>query len=116
MQAGLRPLIDPAKDLREGALEIARSVPADEPLLGFAIDETTRAVVPFYTGRILRSVETPDRALAELESGPARHLVVTESAEKKLDEATRRRLVKVTSVRFNPTRTATLYRYVGESK
>ena len=114
VQAGLRPLIDPAKDLREGSLEIARSVPADEPLLGFALDETTRAVVPFYTGRLVRNVEPFERALAELESGPSRHLLVTESAEKKLDEAARRRLVKVTSVRFNPNRSATLYRTEDE--
>jgi 4-amino-4-deoxy-L-arabinose transferase-like glycosyltransferase len=113
-QAGLRPLIDPAKDLREGALEIARSVPESEPLLGLALDETTRAVVPFYTGRLIRSVETSERALAELESGPARHLVVQEGAERRLDEATRKRLSKVAAVRFNPTRSATLYRFEPE--
>ncbi len=109
--AGLRPLIDPIKDLRAGSLEIARAVPAGEPLLGFALDETTRAVVPFYTGRILRDVDRPELALAELEAGPSRHLLVMESAEQKLPEEERRRLRPVASVRLSATRSVTLYRY-----
>jgi hypothetical protein len=113
-QAGLRPLIDPIKDLRAGSLEIARSVPAAEPLLGFALDETTRAVVPFYSGRLLRDVDRPERALLELAAGPSRHVVVTESAEGKLTEELRRNLTKTAAVRLSATRTVTIYRFEPE--
>ena len=93
------------------SIEIARSVPAEEPLLGFALDETTRAIVPFYSGRILRDVDRPERALAELEAGPARHLVVTEAGESRLPAEEKRSLRPVASVRLGATRRVTVYRY-----
>jgi 4-amino-4-deoxy-L-arabinose transferase-like glycosyltransferase len=98
--AAIRPLIDPLKNLKPGALEIARAVPAEEPILAFAPDETTRAVVPFYTGRILVETDEPETA---------GHLVVTDSAEKKLPEAARHGLVKVADVRLGATRKASVY-------
>ena len=98
--AAIRPLIDPLKNLKPGALEIARSVPEEEPILAFAPDETTRAVVPFYSGRILVETDEPETA---------GHLVVIDSAEKKLPEAARRGLVKVADVRLGATRRASVY-------
>ncbi len=80
-------------------------------MLGFALDETIRAVVPFYSGRLLRTVEAPERALLELESGPSRHLVVTESGEKRLSEDARRRLTRVADVRLGVARPVAVYRY-----
>ena len=111
LQAGLRPILDPAKDLRAGALAIARAVPAPEPLLGFALDETIRAVVPFYGGRLIRSVDDPESAVADLESGPSRHLVVTEAGEKRLPDGLRRRLAPVAELRVGVARPVTVYRY-----
>jgi 4-amino-4-deoxy-L-arabinose transferase-like glycosyltransferase len=101
VHAALRPLVDPLKNLKPGALEIARAIPETEPILAFAPDETTRAVVPFYSGRILSEAKDP---------ASARHLVVTDSAEKKLPEEVRRGLVKVADVRLGATRTASVYR------
>ncbi len=98
--AALRPLIDPLKNLEPGALEIARAVPESEPILAFAPDETTRAVVPFYSGRILVETDEPETA---------RHLVVIDSAEKKLPEEARRGLVKIADVRLGATRRASVY-------
>jgi 4-amino-4-deoxy-L-arabinose transferase-like glycosyltransferase len=101
VQAVIRPLVDPLKNLKPGALEIARSVPGDDPILAFAPDETTRAVVPFYSGRILSETKEPETA---------RHLVLIDSAEKKLPAAARAGLVKVADVRLGATRTASVYR------
>jgi 4-amino-4-deoxy-L-arabinose transferase-like glycosyltransferase len=107
--AAVRPIVDPIKDLRPGSLEIAAAVPEAEPLLGFALDETTRAVLPFYTRRTIRSVDRPELALAELRSGPSRHLVVTDSGEGKLGDEARRHLVRVAGVRLGATRSAAVY-------
>jgi hypothetical protein len=111
LQAGLRPILDPAKDLRDGSLALARAVPASEPLLGFALDETIRAVVPFYGGRLLRSVDDPERAVADLETGPSRHLVVTEAGERRLPDGVRRRLTSIAELRVGVARPVTVYRY-----
>lgn len=110
VHAGLRPLIDPVKDLRRGALEAADP---GGPLLGFQLDETTLAVVPFYSGRFVRNLEEPDRVLPELERGPARGLLLMQGAERRLDGETLRQLEKVKDVRFNPTRSLSLYRWAG---
>jgi hypothetical protein len=101
VHTAIRPLIDPLKDLKPGALEIARAVPEDEPILAFAPDETTRAVIPFYSGRILAETKEPETA---------RHLVVIDSAEKKLPEPARQGLVKIADVRLGATRRASVYR------
>jgi hypothetical protein len=111
VHAGLLPLIDPVKDLRRGALEVSSS---DGPLLGFQLDETTLAVVPFYSGRLVRNLEQPERVLPELERGPPRDLLLVPGAERRLDAETLRRLEKVKDVSFNPTRSLSIYRLAGE--
>jgi 4-amino-4-deoxy-L-arabinose transferase-like glycosyltransferase len=98
--AAIRPLVDPLKNLKPGALEIARAVPESEPILAFEPDETTRAVVPFYTGRILVETDEPETA---------RHLLVIDGAEKKLPDGARRGLVKIADVRLGATRRASVY-------
>jgi hypothetical protein len=72
----VRPLVDPAKDLRPSTSDLARLVPADEPMLGLNLDETTIAVVPYFTGRTLANVDEAADALARLDAGPVRHLVI----------------------------------------
>ena len=58
-------------------------------------------MIPFYSGRILAETKEPETA---------RHLVVIDSAEKKLPEPAREGLVKVADVRLGATRRASVYR------
>ena len=103
----VRPLLDPVKGLREGALAAAAAVPADEPLLSFDADETTLAVLPFYAGRIVRDL-APDRVVEEMERVGARHLLTMDYSLKKLPEPARARLAVVRTLAFTPTRSIVL--------
>lgn len=105
------PLLDPIKDMRRGAEQLALTVSRDEPLLGLALDETSRAVIPFYSGRIIRSVTTSAKALEELATGPSRHLVVMEPVGVKLDADLHNRLHALKTIRLSATRELTVYRY-----
>jgi len=99
----VRPLLDPVKELKTGALAVARAVPADEPLLAFAPDETTLAVVPFYGGR--KVVELPrENLLAEMARRGARHLLVMDDGFGRVPEAARAHLKPVRAIEFTPTR------------
>jgi 4-amino-4-deoxy-L-arabinose transferase-like glycosyltransferase len=103
----VRPLLDPVKGLRAGALAAAAAVPAGEPLLSFDADETTLAVLPFYSGRIVRDV-APERVVEEMERSGARHLLTMEYSLRKLPEAARARLAVVRTLAFTPTRSIVL--------
>ena len=103
----VRPLLDPVKGLREGALAAAAAVPAGEPLLSFDADETTLAVLPFYSGRIVRDL-APDRVVEEMERVGARHLLTMEYSLRKLPESARARLAVVRTLPFTPTRSIVL--------
>ena len=72
----VRAAVDRVKELRTGAVAAAALVPPDEPLLGLDCDETTLAVLPFYTGRILENFATAEEAAKALRGGPGRHLLV----------------------------------------
>jgi hypothetical protein len=99
----VRPLLDPVKGLKAGALAVARSVPESEPLLAFAPDETTLAVVPFYGGR--KVVELPGEGLlAEMARRGARHLLVMDNGFGRVPEEARAHLKPMRSIEFTPTR------------
>jgi hypothetical protein len=99
----VRPLLDPVKGLKAGALAVAQSVPASEPLLAFAPDETTLAVVPFYGGRFV--VELPGNGLLEeMARRGSRHLLIMENGFGRLPEEARAHLKPVRSIEFTPTR------------
>jgi 4-amino-4-deoxy-L-arabinose transferase-like glycosyltransferase len=107
----VRPFLEPVKGLKAGALAVARSVPESEPLLAFAPDETTLAVVPFYGGRLV--IELPrDGLLAEMERRGARHLLVMEDGFGRLPEEARARLKPVRTIEFTPTRSLQLLEVV----
>jgi 4-amino-4-deoxy-L-arabinose transferase-like glycosyltransferase len=74
-----RPMIDPQKNMRPGVLELSASIPAGEELVGYDLDETTLAVVPFYSGRLLRDLRTAGDPVLR-----PRHLVVLEKHRAKL--------------------------------
>lgn len=98
----VRPLVDPVKGLKAGAIAVARSVPESEPLLAFEPDETTLAVVPFYGGRLVREVKG-DRWREELAAAHSNHLLVMDHALQKvpgLSEAN----VTIRRIDFTPTR------------
>ena len=105
----LRPVIDPARDMSAGAREVAALVPAGEPLLGFSADETTRAVIPFYSKRILANVEKVPEVMAAFDSGTTRHLVVMDKEVRKLTPALLDRIELVKAVRLNATRVLNVY-------
>lgn len=107
--AAVPTLVDPLKDMRAGALELARAVPADERLFALRPDETIRAVVPFYSGRLLHRIVDPAQLFRKLEEGGATHLIVQRGREKHLDAESLARLRAVKTVALSATRTATVY-------
>ncbi len=106
-----RPFADPVKSMRDGALRVAAAVPAGEELLGLSLDETTIAVVPFYSGRTIRNVETWKAAREQFDAGRTRHLVVMDKhVERKLGERARTELDPVARLRFAETRELWVFR------
>jgi hypothetical protein len=109
VHAAIRPLVDPAKDMAEGAAEAASLVPADEPLLVFSGDETTLAVVPFFSGRLVANAEKPADAIRALDAGPSKHLLVMDKDVKRMGTALESRVTLVRTVRFAATRDVNVY-------
>jgi 4-amino-4-deoxy-L-arabinose transferase-like glycosyltransferase len=105
------PIVDPIKDMERGVFAASAAIPRDEPLLGLNLDETTLAVMPYYTGRMVRRVPTMAEALVELSNGPAGHLMVLDSAEGLIDPAARARLRLVTTLDMNATRRLSIYAF-----
>ena len=98
----VRPLVDPVKGLKAGAIAVARSVPESEPILAFEPDETTLAVVPFYGGRLVREVKG-DRWREELAAAHSNHLLVMDHALQKVPGLAELN-VNVRRIDFTPTR------------
>ena len=111
LHAAVGPLIDPLRDMSAGAREIASLVPADEELLAYSADETTLAVVPFYSGRLVDNVESGGKALRGLETGVSKHLIVMDKDVPRMGQALTSRLVLVKTVRFSSTRGVNVYAY-----
>lgn len=109
--AAVAPLIDPVKDMSSGAREVGLAVPAEEPLLGVFLDETTRAVLPYYSGRIVSNAVDSSQASALLTTGSAHHLIVMEQQDSKLDPGLRARLRPVARVSLTPARVLIVYRH-----
>jgi len=64
------PLGDGAKDLEPFVRQLDERGILQGPLIGFRLDETTRALLPFHGGRIVETVESPDELLARLHAEP----------------------------------------------
>jgi 4-amino-4-deoxy-L-arabinose transferase-like glycosyltransferase len=109
--AVLTPFIDPLKDMRDGTRELVARVPENEPLLGVSLDETTRAIIPYYSGRLVENAASSEHALAKLSSGSARHLFVMPVAEPQLDPALRARLHLVEHKMLNANRSLDLFAF-----
>jgi 4-amino-4-deoxy-L-arabinose transferase-like glycosyltransferase len=121
------PLFDPAKRMAEGARRVAELVPPGEKLLAISADETTRAILPFYTGRILHDWGgdwSAEQVAKEFDKGTARYLIVADddvdelSPRKVRDPVTNRvrttpdlaaRLELVEAVQVNATRVLHVY-------
>jgi len=108
----VQPFIDPLKNMSDGARRSMDEVPASEPLLGLALDETTRAIIPYYTGRFIHNVARPEEALDALRNGPSKHLVVMESAEHEIDAGLRVHLSTPVRKRLDAGRALNVYGYV----
>jgi hypothetical protein len=107
--AAVRPGLDPMRDMSAGAREVASLVPADEPILLLHSDETMRAAIPFYTGRdVLNAVEVK-HVMKALDAGRAKHLVVMDKHDEKITPELRARLVLLSNVRINASRTMDVY-------
>jgi 4-amino-4-deoxy-L-arabinose transferase-like glycosyltransferase len=109
----LKPFVDPIKGIGESTRAAMSDVPASEPLLGLGLDETTRAVIPFYTQRFIRSVPTSAQAIDVLSEGSARHLVVMANAEQLIDPALRAHLHQVSQKKLSANRVLNVYRFDG---
>ena len=107
----LTPLIDPLKDMRDGTRELVSRVPAAEPLLGISLDETTRAIIPYYSGRLVENAPSSEHALAKLSSGACHHLFVMPVAEPQLDPALSARLHLVEHKMLNANRSLDLFAF-----
>jgi 4-amino-4-deoxy-L-arabinose transferase-like glycosyltransferase len=107
----VQPFIDPLKDMSRGARESMADVPASEPLLGLALDETSRAVIPYYTGRLIRNVSTPEEAIEALKRGPSKHLVVMDNGDQNVSPELRADLRAVSKRRLDAARALNVYRY-----
>ena len=107
--SALTPAIDSFKDMSRGARELAKAVPDEEQLIGLALDETTRAVVPFYSQRLIRSLATPTMAIDELDAGTSHHLVIMDRPGTRMDAQLIDRLHAVRTVRLSATRSVTVY-------
>jgi hypothetical protein len=98
------PLLDPARSMGDGARRLAALVPPGEKMIAIHADETTRAIVPFYAGRLLDNRDgawCAEEIEREFDLGTTRHVVVMDKDVEKL----RRRKVrdKITgAVRFTP--------------
>ena len=103
------PVIDSLRDMSKGVREVASLVPEPETIVTLHADETTRAVIPFYTGRAFENVLTAEDAIEAIDAGRLRHLVVYEKAGQYLTAALRRRLVPVKTIALNSTRKVDVY-------
>jgi 4-amino-4-deoxy-L-arabinose transferase-like glycosyltransferase len=83
-QLALRPMIDPQKNMRAGVLELSASIPGNEELVGYDLDETTLAVVPFYSGRLLRDLRQAGDPVRVPDPQRSRHLVLLQKRRAKL--------------------------------
>ncbi|MBK7642141.1 MAG: glycosyltransferase family 39 protein [Planctomycetes bacterium] len=83
-QLVLRPVIDRQKNMRPGVLELSASIPAGEELVGYDLDETTLAVVPFYSGRLLRELRQGGDPVRVPDPSRSCHLIVLEKRRAKL--------------------------------
>ncbi|MFN0058283.1 MAG: ArnT family glycosyltransferase [Planctomycetota bacterium] len=71
-------ILDSEKSLRPFAERLVEELPAGAALASYSPDETTRAVVPFYTGLFPRVIREP-AALLEFLAGPgARYVIYVE--------------------------------------
>lgn len=111
VHAAVGPLIDPLRDMSGGAREIASLVPADEELLAYSADETTLAVVPFYSGRVVANVEAGAKAIRAFEVGTSKHLLVMDKDVPRMGQALVSRLDLVKTVRFSATRDVNVYAF-----
>jgi 4-amino-4-deoxy-L-arabinose transferase-like glycosyltransferase len=103
------PVVDPIRDMSAGVRDIASLVPEPETIVTLRADETTRAVIPFYTGRAFEDAVTVADAMEAIDSGRARHLVVYEKSRRYLTPALSRRLVLVKTFALNATREIDVY-------
>ncbi len=80
----VRPMLDPLKSMREGVLELSASIPPGEELVGYDLDETTLAVVPFYSGRLLRDLRQPGDPVRVPDPSRSLHLVLLQKRRTEL--------------------------------
>jgi 4-amino-4-deoxy-L-arabinose transferase-like glycosyltransferase len=71
-----------------------------DALLGFRLDERTRAVVPFRTGALFDNLTDPDEVATRLAARPGTRLLLEVSARNKLPQALGARLQKVAGWSF----------------
>jgi 4-amino-4-deoxy-L-arabinose transferase-like glycosyltransferase len=83
-QLVLRPILDTRKSMRAGVLELSASIPSGEELVGYDLDETTLAVVPFYSGRLLRDLRRAGDPVQMPDPRRSRHLVLLQKRRDRL--------------------------------
>jgi len=91
-----RPFLEPLNRLYPAAKSLAAAVPAGEPLLSYNGSETLRAMVPFYGGRRLIRIHSPD-VLGEMAARGARHLIELNDTKVKLPPDVAARLTPIFS-------------------
>lgn len=76
------PWIDQYKSYREVCRRVAELVPSDQPISSLLADETTRGMIPLYTGRPLRRLADSSELLRNLEARGEVYLLTVEKKGK----------------------------------
>jgi hypothetical protein len=113
-QLALRPMIDPQKNMRAGVLELSASIPEAEELVGYDLDETTLAVVPFYSGRLLRDLRQAGDPVRVPDPQRSRHLVLLQKRRTQLPPELASLFDYEHTVELVPGRALDVYRMRGE--
>lgn len=76
------PGLDRHKSFVPFCRKLAEMVPVDQPLYTYEPDETLRGAVPFYTGRYLTELETPEKLATLLQTEGPFYVVIRDRGKK----------------------------------
>jgi hypothetical protein len=88
-------ILDPVKDLRPFVQGLVEKNAFEPELVGYRLDETTRAIIPYHAGRIIASLDGRKLLTAHFEAHPDANLLVFERFLHRIPDDLRARLVTV---------------------
>ncbi|MCR4318413.1 MAG: nicotinate (nicotinamide) nucleotide adenylyltransferase [Planctomycetes bacterium] len=110
------PLLDVMKDLHRLGDELAKFDIQESGLVGYDLDETTRAIIPFDLGFNPINIEKKEDVMAFISENDHLPLLFTESRLDEFPEEFRLKLSLIGSWDFGGRRVYQLYKFVGNVK